>query len=449
MRQPLSYPTLANLAHTHNRRAIVQEKIKNIVSRVEIVKGRGEESTKQALILPLLSALGYNVWDPTVVCPEYSADFAQKKKGQPEKVDYALLFDGEPRIYIEAKTVDEALTGHAGHLARYFNATPTVRLAILTNGLDYWLFTDTAEPNVMDNQPFCVLNLADLSASDFDSLHWFSKAHFDAENVRDTATKTIYTEHLTEFMRQFDLRGRPPSEEFVRWVLGTSGVYDGRLTSSVVERFAPLVGAALTSVHRDIVRRSIAAMDRTVDSAEVNTAEPVAVTEPGPIDESEPDPVDVAESTPPAKAREKSKAMTPEKLAVFDSIREICTKMPEVHALLGELSWASTTGYFAIKSERGPPWLIRLSFGARKAWIGFPLESNEFNKILCSTPVPEAALDSMEEWGMQILTGHSHAPTRIILSKSLRDPADWNRGPTAPRSFLSTLIQAFFRAQGD
>ena len=45
-----------------------------------------EEATKNALIMPFINALGYNVFDPTEVVPEFTADVGTKKG---EKVDYA------------------------------------------------------------------------------------------------------------------------------------------------------------------------------------------------------------------------------------------------------------------------------------------------------------------------------------------------------------------------
>lgn len=128
--------------------------IDQINGRVAATRGLGEEATKQALILPMLDALGYNIWNPTEVCPEYDADFAIKKAGQKEKVDLAILLDGQPRIFFEVKPVHVTLDGHEGQLARYFNATTSVALAILTNGLEYQFFTDTGEPNLMDKVPF-------------------------------------------------------------------------------------------------------------------------------------------------------------------------------------------------------------------------------------------------------------------------------------------------------
>jgi hypothetical protein len=82
----------------------------------------GEESTKMALIVPFLSALGYDVYDPSEVMPEYVADFATKKAGQFEKVDYALATNGNIVMIIEAKARDKKAQAHDGQLRKYFNS---------------------------------------------------------------------------------------------------------------------------------------------------------------------------------------------------------------------------------------------------------------------------------------------------------------------------------------
>ena len=79
-----------------------------VIGRILSVRGRGEEATKQALVLPMLDALGYDIWNPTEVCPEYEADFAVKKAGQKEKVDLAISIGGVPKIYLEVKSIDAA-----------------------------------------------------------------------------------------------------------------------------------------------------------------------------------------------------------------------------------------------------------------------------------------------------------------------------------------------------
>ena len=62
------------------------------------------------MILPMLDALGYDLWNPSEVCPGYDADFATKKAGQKEKVDLAIASrSGLPRIYFEVKSADTSL----------------------------------------------------------------------------------------------------------------------------------------------------------------------------------------------------------------------------------------------------------------------------------------------------------------------------------------------------
>ncbi|MBK9367106.1 MAG: hypothetical protein IPN01_12445 [Deltaproteobacteria bacterium] len=86
----------------------LKERLDQIASRVPVVRGRGEEATKQALVLPMLDALGYDIWNPVEVCPEYDADFATRKGSQKERVDLAVLVDGAPRIFLEVKSIDTA-----------------------------------------------------------------------------------------------------------------------------------------------------------------------------------------------------------------------------------------------------------------------------------------------------------------------------------------------------
>ena len=52
-----------------------------------------EEATKQSLVIPFIRDLGYDIYNPAEVVPEYTADLDTKKG---EKVDYAILKDAAP-----------------------------------------------------------------------------------------------------------------------------------------------------------------------------------------------------------------------------------------------------------------------------------------------------------------------------------------------------------------
>lgn len=84
------------------------------------------------------SMLGYDVFNPQEFVPEFTADVGIKKG---EKVDYAIIRDGQPVILIECKSISENLDRHDSQLFRYFGTT-TAKFAILTNGIIYRFYTD-------------------------------------------------------------------------------------------------------------------------------------------------------------------------------------------------------------------------------------------------------------------------------------------------------------------
>ena len=78
-----------------------------------------EEATKNAMVMPLIRLLGYDVFDPQEVTPELVADVGMKKG---EKVDYAILKDGDPIMLFECKKAGAELNiSHASQLFRYFH----------------------------------------------------------------------------------------------------------------------------------------------------------------------------------------------------------------------------------------------------------------------------------------------------------------------------------------
>lgn len=110
----------------------------------EHIKAKGqhcttEETTKQALILPFFAILGYDPADPLKVRSEHGADMPGVKAS--ERVDYVLCCDN-PVMFVEAKGYGANLDNHSPQLARYFNSTPDVKIAAITNGREWRFFTD-------------------------------------------------------------------------------------------------------------------------------------------------------------------------------------------------------------------------------------------------------------------------------------------------------------------
>lgn len=196
-----------------------------------------EEAAKNAFVMPFISSiLGYDVFDPLEVVPEFTADVGLKRG---EKVDYAIVRDGEVQILIECKkSAQELRIEHASQLFRYFSVT-NARIAILTNGQVYNFYTDLDAPNKMDDRPFLVLDLLELDETVIPELQKLSKDTFDLDSVINAAEELKYVGALRRALAQ---EFRDPEEDFVRLLTGR--VYDGRFTQDTKRQFTGLVEKA-------------------------------------------------------------------------------------------------------------------------------------------------------------------------------------------------------------
>ena len=201
-----------------------------------------EEAAKTAFVLPFLQALGYDVFNPVEVTPEFTSDYATKKG---EKVDYVIRIDGEIRILIECKPVGSPLEAkHAGQLFRYFSVT-SARFAVLTDGIRYCFYSDLENKNKMDERPFFILDLENLDEKAIAETARFASSNFDLESILGTASNLKYQNALRiEILNEIN----DPSDELVRF-LGKK-VYDGSFTQQVKEKFTHLVKNAFSEVIR-------------------------------------------------------------------------------------------------------------------------------------------------------------------------------------------------------
>ncbi len=387
----------------------IKETASQILNRSEAAKGKSESTTIQTLILPMIAALGYDVWDPNEVIIEYEADLAIIRKGQKEKVDIAILQGGQPIIFVEAKASGTNLDGHQGQLAKYFQATPSVVLGILTNGLEWRFFTDTVDDNVMDPSPFHVSKL-DASDQGLEVMHRFSKGQQFAETIGDYAADLLYTEKIAIFLKnEIDLKSREPSEYFVRWILkgedlGGKPIYSGSfVTANIVTRFQPIVKTALARINREIARRSLAAFD---DEA-AKESEPVQYpATPAPVES----PKDAEETGLSAK---RTINTTEDELTLFEKIKAIHAESPspnrEVYEPVmrkfvpAEIGYKDTTAYFGIYINKPSWWFIRAYVeSSYSKWIGFNIPADEIKNLLH----PD----------LDLMIPSAHAETRVAIN---------------------------------
>lgn len=251
--------------------------IKQFAKRLEGMKDniQTEEATKTSMIMPFFQQiLGYDVFNPEEFIPEYTADFGTKKG---ERVDYAIVIDGQLSILVEAKPCDEQLDKHGAQLFRYFNTT-TARFGILTNGIIYRFFTDLEKDNIMDDTPFFEFNFFDFNENDVVELKKFCKSNFDVEDIASTASQLKYIGLMKNL---FDEITNSPDDHFVRYVM--SEVYDGVKNQNAIDRFRPLVKTAFKEYVNELMSEKIALALKGTDvdievvetpETETETAEP-------------------------------------------------------------------------------------------------------------------------------------------------------------------------------
>ncbi|AYE35984.1 hypothetical protein DB313_00450 [Borrelia turcica IST7] len=175
-----------------------------------------EEATKHHLVLPLLTILGYDYTNPLIVEPEFTADFSNKNA---KKVDYALLLENNQGIILmEVKHHSENLERHVEQLVNYFNNLKpkrSVEFGILTNGLEYQFFTDLSNDNLLDTEPFMVVNLEEITLESIDNLRKFCRKDFDVRVVKSFAREIRYRKFVSQYLKT---EASNPSDDFIRFI---------------------------------------------------------------------------------------------------------------------------------------------------------------------------------------------------------------------------------------
>lgn len=305
-----------------------------------------EETTKQALILPLLDILGFSAFDPNKVRAEYQADFPGAKSG--ERVDYALFCNGAPVMFIEAKSYTENLSNHCPQLSRYFNATPEVAICAITNGQEWRFFTDLSNKNIMDSEPFLTVDVTMLNENDVAQLYQFRHDKFQPDALRSLAEESIYltafTESITESLKEVDL-------DFVRYVAGRANI-QRQFTQRYLESIRHIVKQAVQNTVSSMVVSGLSA--------------PKVQEEAAPVEKEQEDP------TAPIIDPENNKIVTTyAERRLFDLVKSILPDDASIEA-------KDTESYFGVlvdgKSNR---WILRYFDNKQRPSVTFPIELEE------------------------------------------------------------------------
>ena len=186
-------------------------KLQQLHERVDSLKDQinTEEATKNAFVMPFIQILGYDIFNPTEVIPEFICDIGTKKG---EKIDYVIKKDGEPILIIECKKWNENVDAHNSQLHRYYHVSKS-RFGVLTNGHIYNFYADLEKPNIMDEKPFFTLDISNLKDTSLKILHNFSKNGYNLEEILDSAEGLKY---IKAIRNEFEKEIQDPSDEIVR-----------------------------------------------------------------------------------------------------------------------------------------------------------------------------------------------------------------------------------------
>lgn len=322
------------------------DQLKQFSKRVESLKDtiQTEEATKTSIIMPFFNLLGYDVFNPQEFVPEFTADVGIKKG---EKVDYAIINNGNPVILIEAKWIGEELEKHDSQLFRYFG-TSSAKFAILTNGIIYRFFTDLEETNKMDETPFLEINILDIKESYVQELKKFHKTSFNVDEILDTASQLKYSNEIKNVISS-ELQN--PTDEFVKFFL--SNIYSGVKTQSVIEKFRPIIKKSLNQFISETMNDKI---------------KTILDTEP------QKDEVSITEELPLEKVKKSSIDTTNEELEAFFIIKNLLKDCVEIEDII----YKDTESYFGILYKGNVrKWICRLILTSTQKILVIPDENKK------------------------------------------------------------------------
>lgn len=324
-----------------------EESLHSLASKIEQQRGfiETEEATKTAFILPFIqSVLGYDVFNPIEVIPEFTADVGIKKG---EKVDYAIAKDGNIQILIECKKIgDELNIKHASQLYRYFGVT-TAKIAVLTNGQIYKFYTDLDSQNRMDEKPFLVLDICDIDEHVIPELEKITKPAFDVDSIVSSAGELKYVGQIRRIIAQ---QLKEPDDEFVRFF--ASRVYEGPITQRIRDQFAPLTLKAIKQYLNDQIN------ERLKNALSPRGQQPINESS---QTESEPDTSSTNDDS------DDGVITTIEEIEGFNIVKAIVRKSVEVSRIAAR----DTKSYFGVlldDNNRKP--ICRLHFNRTQKYIG-------------------------------------------------------------------------------
>lgn len=325
-----------------------------------------EEATKTSFIMPMISALGYDVFNPFEFVPEMDCDLT--KRG--DKIDYAIMKDNTPILLIECKHCKKNLDLHSTQLAKYYAAS-NARFGVLTNGIEYRFYADLEKQNIMDEKPFLIVDMLDLSDSDIEQLKKFHKSYYNKQDILSTAQELQITIQIKDLLNK---NFQQPGDEFTRYFVKC--LNDWKSSSKLIEQYRPIVKKSIASVINDIIadRLNVAKKSEVVSELKQNEGEISSDVSAEATAKELPNGVVFQDD-------EKGIVTTQEEMDAYNIVRSILRQYIDVK----RIQYNDYKSYFTINLDGSTWWWIcRLYLGKRKKQFCIPKEnytSNEWIEI--------------------------------------------------------------------
>jgi hypothetical protein len=238
-------------------------------------------------------------------------------------------------------------------LFRYFSVT-NARIAILTNGIEYYFYTDLDAPNKMDEKPFLTLNLSAIDEHIVPEVKKLTKSTFDVGSIVGAAGELKYLNQIKKVLsEQFNA----PEEEFVKFF--ATRVYGGVITAKVKTQFLEITTKALKQFLNDSINERLKSAIGS-EAKLIPDAKPVVAVE----------------TVQSLDEGDQSKIVTTqEELDGYNIVKAILRQKLDVKRIVAR----DTQSYFGVlldDNNRKP--LCRLHFNAKQKYLGvFDAEKNE------------------------------------------------------------------------
>ena len=187
----------------------VDEYLRNTKKYMEATSRVTLEYTKSTIILPFIQLLGYSIFDADEVLPNRVAR-------DNHQIDYTIYgSNGNVRFTVSCLSLkDELDKRHWEELRDTFLGTKNT-VAILTNGINYQIYTSGDKSGMLSEQPFASFNVL----TDNDLLLYLTYLGKQFYSLKGIAAKSLHAAVVNVLVQNFT----NPSDEFISFIVRQLG----------------------------------------------------------------------------------------------------------------------------------------------------------------------------------------------------------------------------------